>query len=810
MYKCLNKNDTLGIYEIALALKTELATKSEFMHIGKSYQMLESPLVVSGNGIYPSDIQLQGMLYGRILRSPHPHARILDIDVTEAENLAGVAAVITAEDLPNVRYGSAVKDRFVLARDTVRFVGEAVAAVAATDPEIAENALKKIKVSYKLLEPVFDAELAMSEKTPTLIHPDYEQYSTKSAAHVYASHVVKGIPNICNHYSIRNGDVENGFAEADYVVENRFVTTFSQHCALEPHSSVAQTTLEGGVIIWTGAIIPHRIVKQVSETLQIEPSKVRIVQTMVGGSYGVKCSMEIEPICAALSLKTRKPVKIALSRREEFLTMVRHPFVVHVKDGVMKDGRLVARSIKCILNGGAYTGDSGNAVTKTCAFGTTSVYRIPNFSFDSYRVFTNLPLSGAFRGFGSPQVLWATEQQMDILAFKLGIDPVEFRLRNLLDDGDVSVLGEHMHRPYLKECLLKAAESIDWREPPKKFGPWKIAKGISIGTKYSRGDTIANAAVKLEPDGGLTVIVTAVDSGQGLRTVLAQITAEVFRVPISSVRVTFPDTAYTPYDDGTISSRGTYTTGNAVKIACEDLKAQMFRAAAAKLKVTPESLEIANGNISNSRTGQSLNFQDLFTTSMASVPGFVGDEGEFIGRGKWIVRTTKMEPTTSQPIELKPGESARVCSFYTPGAQAAKIAVNQETGEIRVLKFVSVVDVGRALNKSIVEGQVNGSAIMGVGLTLSEEMNFENGQLLNSGFLDYKLLTVMDSPSKFETVILESAEIDGPYGAKGAGEIGIVPTSAAIGNAVHNAIGIRIKEAPILRKTILDLIRLGS
>lgn len=807
LFKALNeKAEIQNALKTRMSLRSELETPKKFLHIGKPYQMLETPLIATGNAVYPSDIQLQGMLVGKILRSPHAHAKIRNIDVTEAANLPGVAAVITSKDLPNVRYGSAVKDRFVIASDTVRFVGEAVAAVAASDPDIAEEALLKIKVEYEILPPVFDAEVAMSDKTPAVLHPDYDSYSTKSAAQVYASHVIKGVPNLCNHYSIRRGDVEAGFDRADYIVENRYVTAFSQHCALEPHSTVAQATNDGGVTIWTGAIIPHRIVKQLSEALQLRPSKVRIIQTMVGGSYGVKCSMEIEPIVAALSLKTRKPVKIVLSRREEFLTMVRHPFVVYVKDGVTKDGKLVARSIKCILNGGAYTGDSGNAVTKTCAFGTTSTYRIPNFSFDSYRVFTNLPLSGAFRGFGSPQVLWATEQQMDVLAFKLGIDPVEFRLRNLLDDGDISVLGERMHKPYLRECLVKAAEAINWREAPRKVGRWKIAKGIAVGTKYSRGDTIANAAVKMEPDGGVTVIVTVVDSGNGLRTALAQIAAEEFQIAIDSVQVAFPDTAYTPYDDGTISSRGTYMTGNAVKLACEDLKSQILRAAAKKLQVSYDSLEIAEGKIRSIADERTMGFEELFTNSIASVPGFVGEEGEFIGKGKWIVRTTKMDPETSQP--LKPSEPVRVCSFYTPGAQAAEIAVNDETGEVRILKFVSVVDVGRALNRSIVEAQVNGSAIMGVGLTLSEEMNFEDGKLLNSGFLDYKLLTTLDIPDKLETIVLESAEVDGPYGAKGAGEIGIVPTSAAIGNAIHNATGVRFKEAPILRKTILDAVRI--
>ncbi|MGI0092142.1 MAG: xanthine dehydrogenase family protein molybdopterin-binding subunit, partial [Nitrososphaerales archaeon] len=670
-----------------MALQPELKSREEdFLHIGKSYSLLESPLVVTGNSSYPSDIQLPRMLFGKILRSEHAHAKILSIDATEARKLAGVVAVITGSDLPDVRYGSAVKDRYIIARDTVRFVGEAVAAVAATDSDIAEEALRRIKISYQVLPSVFDAEIAMSPDAPAIIHPEYDSYSTKSAARVYASHVIKGVPNLCNHYSIRRGDVEAGFANSDLILENRFVTGFAQHCALEPHSSVAQTTLDGGVIIWTGAIIPHRIVKQVSETLCISPSNVRIMQMMVGGSYGVKCSMEIEPICAALSLKTRRPVKIVLSRKEEFLTVVRHPFVVYVKDGVKKDGTLVARSIKCVLNGGAYTGDSGNAVTKTCAFGTTSTYRIPNFSFDSYRVFTNLPVSGAFRGFGSPQVIWAIEQQMDMAAFKLGIDPVEIRLRNLLDDGDTSVLGERMHAPFLKECLLKAAEAIKWREAPKTVGDWKIAKGIAIGTKYSRGDTIANAEVKLEPDGGLTVIVTAVDSGQGLRTVLSQIAGEVFQIPIESVRVAFPDTAYTPYDDGTISSRGTYTTGNAVKLACEDLKSQMLKAAAKKLQASVDSLDISNGKIRVVGSERSLAYEELFTTSMASVPGFVGEEGEYLGRGKWIVRTTKMDPETSQPVDLKLGQEVRVCSFYTPGAQAAEVAVNVRTGEIKVLK----------------------------------------------------------------------------------------------------------------------------
>lgn len=787
-----------------MALQPELKPEKDFLHIGKSYQMLESLQIASGNASYPSDIQLPGMLFGKILRSEHAHARIVSIDSVEAEKLPGVFAIITGRDLPDIRYGSAVKDRYVIARDVVRFVGEAVAAVAATDPEIAEEALRLIRVTYEVLPAVFDAEIAMSHDTPAIVHPEYDSYSTKSAAHVYASRVEKGVPNLCNHYSIRSGDIEAGFRNSDLIVENRYTTGFAQHCALEPHASVAQRTSDGGLTIWTGAIIPHRIVKHVSETLEIPPSKVRVVQTMVGGSYGVKCSMEIEPICAALSMKAHRPVKIVLSRKEEFLTVLRHPFVVYVKDGVKKDGTLVARSIKCILNGGAYTGDSGNAVTKTCAFATTSTYRIPNFSFDSFRVFTNLPVSGAFRGFGSPQLLWATEQQMDSVAFKLGIDPVEFRIRNLLDDGDISVLGERMHDPYLKECLTKAAEAIRWKEATKTLGDWKIAKGIAVGTKYSRGDTIANASVKLEPDGGLTVIVTAVDSGQGLRTVLSQIAGEVLQVPINKIRVAFPDTAYTPYDDGTISSRGTYTTGNAVRLACEDLKQQILRAAVRKLQTSIDDLEISNARVHVIGGERSVSYDELFTTSMASVPGFVGEEGEYIGRGKWIVRTTKMDPVSSQPLDLKAGQSVRVCSFYTPGAQAVEVAVNMRNGEIRVLRVVSVVDVGKALNRAIVEGQINGSAIMGVGLTLSEEMNFEEGHLLNSGFLDYRLLTTMDSPEKFEAIILESGKIDGPFGAKGVGEIGIVPISAAIGNAIHNATGIRFNDAPISRRTIIN------
>ncbi|MGI0091891.1 MAG: xanthine dehydrogenase family protein molybdopterin-binding subunit [Nitrososphaerales archaeon] len=787
-----------------MTLQSELEQSVEFRQVGKPHILMEAPLIMSGKAQYPSDITMAKLLHGKVLRSSHPHAKILSIDTSEAEKIPGVKAIITSKDLPDVRYGSAIRERYILARGVVRFVGEPVAAVAATDIDTAEEAIRAIKVTYEDLPAIYDAEEALKPTTKIIVHPDFESYSAKSAALVYTARILKGIPNITNHFSVKRGNVQAGFDEADLIVENKFSTSFGQHCPLEPHSSVAQVTPDGGVTIWTGCAIPYRIVQQVSETLQIPQSKVRVIQSMVGGSYGAKNNMELEPICSALSIRTSCPVKIVLTRKEEFLTVVRHPFVVYVKDGIKKDGTIISRSVKCYLNGGAYSGGSGNAVARNCAFCITDSYKVANLSVDTYRAYTNLPPAGAFRGFGTAQVLWAIEQQMDIIAYKLGIDPVELRHRNLLQDGDISGLGERVHNLPIKECLAKAAEAIKWKkEPPRKVGDWRIAKGIAVGSKYSQAPTTSVASVKLYSDGSLNVIVTTVDSGQGIRTAMAEVAAEELQVPMDMVRVTFPDTAYTPYDDGNISSRGTFNQGNALRLACKDLKKQMFRAAAAKLECPVDNLQISDGKVIDRESGKSLVYRELFSARMSSVPMMVGEEGEFIGKGTWMVRTSKMDPATSQPVDLQPGQEVRICAFYTPIAQTAEVAVNVRTGELRVLKVITVADAGRAINRSAVESQLNGAALMGLGLSVSEEMNFEDGILLNSGFLDYRLLTTLDSP-EFEAIIMESNQIDGPFGAKGVGEVGMVAVGAAVANAIHNATGVRLFNAPITPKSILD------
>lgn len=791
-----------------MALKQELEQIPEFRHIDKAHVLMEAPLVVSGKAQYPSDIQFLNLLHGKLLRSPHPHAKIVSIDTSEAEKIPGVKAIITSKDLPDVRYGSAIRERYILAKGVVRFVGEPIAAVAATDVETAEEGVRAIKVHYEELPALYDAEEALDPKTKVIIHPDFDSYSSKSAALVYTANIPKGIHNVTNHFSVKQGNVESGFEEADLVVENKFSTSFGQHCPLEPHASIAQATSDNGVTIWTGCALPFRIMALVSETLKIPQSKIRVMQTMVGGSYGAKNNMELEPLCTALSIRTSCPVKMVLTRKEEFLTVVRHPFVVYVKDGVKKDGTLVARKVVCYLNGGAYAGGSGNAVARNCAFCITDSYKAVNLSVDTYRAYTNLPPAGAFRTFGTSQVIWAIEQQMDVIAYKLGMDPVELRKRNLLQDGDVSGLGERVHNLPIKECLAIAADKIKWKEEPtRSIGDWRIGKGIAVGSKYTQAPGTSIAYVKLFSDGSLNVITSTVDSGQGIRTAMAEVAAEELQVPMEMVRVTFPDTGFTPYDDGNISSRGTFYMGNAVLLASKDLKRQMLRAAADKLNCSVQELDLSDGKIIRKNSTESLVYRDLFSARMSSVPLMVGEEGEFVGRGTWMVRTSRMDPETSQPVELPSGnEQVRICAFYTPIAQAVEVAVNVKTGELRVLKVVSVVDAGRAINRSAVESQISGAAIMGMGLSMSEQMNFEDGKLLNSGFLDYRLLTTLDTP-RFETTILESNQRDGPFGAKGVGEVGMVAVGAAIGNAIHNAVGVRLHDAPVTPKAILDKIQ---
>ncbi|MCL5960163.1 MAG: molybdopterin-dependent oxidoreductase, partial [Chloroflexi bacterium] len=560
---------------------------------------------------------------------------------------------------------------------------------------------------------------------------------------------------------------------------------------------------DGTITVWSSAQTIYGIKQMLCDALDVSSSKVRVIVPYVGGGFGGKVEIKTEAIAVALAQKSRRPVKVPFSREEVFVcATVRHPMVVYLKDGVKKDGTLVAREITMILNGGAYS-EYGYLTTRNAAFGAVGSYKIPNFKLDSYGVYTNQPIGGAFRGFGSAQVIWAIEQQMDMLAEKLGLDPVEFRMKNALQEGDINVSGERAHSVGARECLRRAAEAIEWSTRTRNDGNvWKRGKGIALGNKYSIAPTASCAFVKVHDDETIEIRTSADEMGQGSRTVLGQMAAEEFKVGMGKIRVVAGDTSITPYDQGSISSRTTYNTGNAVRLACKDVKRQIFEKAAERLEASPDDLETAGGKVYVRGTPQrSLRFGDLFSPTLFAAGKFLDRGAEFLGKDTWYQMSTGEDPDT--------GQGGRLVAFYIHGAQAVEVEVNVETGEVRVDRIVSAYDMGRAVNPKLCEAQIEGGIGMGIGSALYEEMVLDNGTVLNPTFMDYKIPTTLEIPSgeKVKAMIVEAPHSEGPFGAKGLGEGVMIPTAPAIANAIYNAVGVRIHDLSITREKVLNALK---
>ncbi|MFH0814023.1 MAG: xanthine dehydrogenase family protein molybdopterin-binding subunit [Pseudomonadota bacterium] len=768
-----------------------------FSAVGKRVFRTDAIEKVTGRAEYCVDLVLPWMLYGKILRSPYPHARIIEIDTKKAESLNGVRAVITARDVPDTRYGLGLNDEPIMARDKVRYIGEPVAAVAAETLEIAEEALELIEVTYEELPAVFDPEEAMEINPSVIIHSDLPHYK---ALPVLPPKLDPERPNICNHLPIRVGDVEQGFKEADYVLENKFTTSMVSHCPMEPHNCVAKVEPDGSVTVWTSHQALPLAKSQLSDAFLLSPSKIRIRGPYVGGGFGCKTSIKGEGIGVALAQKANRPVKIVLTREEVFsCTSGRFPFVIYLKDGFKKDGTITAREVKLILNAGAYS-EAGYLTVRNVFFGIAGQYKTPHFKFDSYGVYTNHLPSGAFRGFGSPEVLFAIESHMDMIAEKLSLDPVEFRMKNALKEGETNILGEMMQSVGAIECLKKVSDAIEWGKKTEGEGAWKTGKGIALGNKYSLAPTASQAAVKVHHDGTIEIRTMATELGQGSHTVLAQIAAEVLDVPVENIKVLFGDTEISPFGHGAFSSRQTFNDGNAVRLACLNVKKQILEKAAKILNVNPDDLETKGGNILVTGSPQvALTIKDLFTPAALSGIPFVDEGGEFIGKATWY--------TTAIPIDPKTYQSKKATAFYAYNAQAVEVAVNIETGQVKILKHVSAADVGRAINPTTVEGQIEGGMHMGLGSTLMEKVIFKEGKVFNPLFTNYEFPTVIEKPDVTESIIVEANHPEGPFGAKGVGEATLTAGAPSIANAIYDAIGVRFKELPITPEKILEALQ---
>jgi CO/xanthine dehydrogenase Mo-binding subunit len=752
--------------------------------IGASILRVDAVEKVTGRSLYGADLKLPKMLHGKVLRSPLPHARILHLDTSRAERLAGVKAVATGKDL-NIRYGLVIRDQPPFADEKVRYIGEPVAGVAAVDAETAEEALKLIRVEYEELVPVFDPLQAMEPGAP-LVHEGLGDYWNVPVFFPKAG------TNIANHFKIRRGDVEQGFRESDFVTENTFTTPMAQHCPLEPHVSIAQFEPSGRLTIWSSTQHPYSVRRETARFLNRPINQVRVIVTCVGGGFGSKVMLKLEPMCVALAMKVKdfRPVRILLTREEEFYgSVVRHPTMTTIKAGVRKDGTLVAFRTRMVFDTGAYA-DAGPVATRSAGMAVTGPYRIPNVFGDFYCVYTNKTVAGAFRGFGVPQLMWAVDSTMDILAQGIGMDPVELRLKNALEEGDVSVTGQVLHSVGIKDSIRKAAEAIEWGKKPGKF------RGKGIGTLYKMTQTPSSSAafVKMSEDGSVEVLSSTVDMGQGSSTILAQIAAEELGVEVKNVRIVSPDTDVTPFDHGTASSRSTFHMGNAVKQAAADARKQLFEVAADQLECRPEDLECRGG------------FIYVRGSKGPGTPISSIRMGITYGRGQPITGRGVFSVPDATPLDRETGQGSYPSIFWLYGAQGVEVEVDPETGKVNVLRVSAAHDLGRVINPLTCEQQVEGAIVTGVGLALLEEMVVEKGKPVNRNFLDYRIPTSMDAP-EVKSIFVEATHKDGPYGAKGVGEPALAPTAPAVGNAVYDAIGVRIKELPITPEKILKALK---
>lgn len=790
-----------------MSTKVEFIKRGEeqFYILGKSVERIDAVPKVTGEAVYGYDLSLPKMLYGKIKHSSIPHGIIKKIDVSKAEKLAGVRAIITGKDAPDSRYGLVLFDRYVIAKDRVRFIGEAVAAVAADTPEIAEKALDLIEVEYEELPAVFDPEEAMKPDAP-ILHPDLKKYKTSITGGPW---IPFDIPNLNNYRRVVFGNVEEGFKNSYLIVENKYKTSMVQHAHMEPQSCVCSYNPDDdSYTVYTSTQSPFRFRFELSLALNVPENKIRVVSPLVGGGFGNKLTIYAEPIACLLARKTGRPVKIVLTREEVFtFTTVRPPTITYIKDGVSKDGTLLAREIKFYVNGGAYSGGSGISVYTYLAAQGIATYKPKNIKLEIFSTYTNLPPQGPLRGVGPAIIDLAIERQMDILAKKLGLDPVEIRLKNIPKQGEENVFGETVDVD-LSKIILTAYNVLKQRldEGDKPTYPWKRGIGIALSEKYSLAPTASSARVKLREDGVIEVFIGSTEIGQGNYTIMQQLVAEEFKVPMDRVKiVAAADSELTPFDEAQMSSRTTVALGNALLLACEKLKENIAKYASKKLNEDANYLEVREGYVISKRNpDKKLKLEDLFARGKIRTGTFLENEGELIASANWYI-PAGVDKETGR-IYDKYGNKVfeRIVNFYTPAAIASEVWVNVETGQIKVKKLVAAVDAGKVFNPKLVEGQIVGGSAMGLSIALYEELKWQKGYALNANFADYSLIQHADLP-EMEVIATETPLSHGPFGARGVGEVGLL-ASIAVPNAVSDAIGKDVKQIPLTPEYILKLL----
>ncbi|WIV11691.1 xanthine dehydrogenase family protein molybdopterin-binding subunit [Proteiniborus sp. MB09-C3] len=764
-------------------------------YIGQRVNRVDGIKKVTGDLKYVDDIKMPGMLYAAVKRSPYPHAKILSIDISKAEKLPGVKAVTIGQDFPK-RVGLYLADKTFLAVDKVRYRGEAVAAVAAETVEIAAEAVKLIEVEYEELEPVTDAIEAMKPGAP-LVHPELGDYT-----HAPIFHTVPGT-NISEHFKLRKGNAEEAFKQADYVLESSFYVPHIQHCPIENHVAIAKYDRDGSLTVWASCQSPYAVRGALSAAFGIPLNKLRVISPAVGGGFGAKAGTTLEGIVIPLSMKTGRPVKLTYSREDEFCnSYVRQAMHSKFKTGVTKDGKIVAEEIEFVWDGGAFT-EYGVNITKSAGFAMAGPYEVPNIHGDSYCVYTNHPVGGPYRGFGMAEIHFCIEQNMDTVANAIGMDPIEFRKLNAHKPGGKTATSAPVYDNCgLVECIDRVAKDIDYYTPSEQPSDSKKirAKGIACGMKAPSmpNDVASSAVIRLNEDGTAYLQVSAQDIGQGSDTALTQIAAEMLSIPPEKITINTGDTANQPYEWQTVASRITFCAGNAIVKAAEDVKRQLIELASIKLSTYPRDLKLEDGHVvSTQYPDKKVSYAELALG--LTMPDGSGVHGPIIGRGSFI-------PENVKNFDLETGQGDKPVAFWTYGANAAEIEVDTETGHIKVLKVSACWDVGKVINPTLIEGQVEGAIVQGLGSALFEEIKLDKGKFLNQSFMDYKIPAVGDMPEMMVSFV-ENEQHDGPFGARGMAEPAMIPSAPAIANALYNAIGVRMHQIPLTPERVLKAIK---
>lgn len=733
------------------------ANPRDFSIVGTSVARVDGADKVTGRAKYAGDLIVPGMIEGKFLRSPYAHARIRTIDTREAQALPGIVAVLTSKDFtdigPYIGRGKN-KDQPIIAVDRVIYAGQPVAAVAALDRATAEEALTRIHVDYEELPAVIEVDEAMADGAPRL--------------HDFAER------NICARAELVKGDVEKGFAEADEIVEDTFEFPMIYHYSMEPHTGIARVDSDG-IQIWTSTGHPFGVRQEIAEIFRYPLSQVRVHVNFVGGAYGSKSGGKIEPLVVALARKAGCPVRVVQTFAEAMATCRRHAIRCKLKTGVMKDGTLVAKQAEIYLNTGAYA-ETGPIVTGRTLTRILGPYRYPNLKINSYCVYTHTVSAASFRSIGGPQTAWATESQMDIIAQRLGLDPIELRRKNLVKKGEEI---RPKYKPLdadLAEEFQLVLDRVGWDGPISKEG---YGRGVGFGTTDPGAPLASTSTVHVLADGSVVLLCGTVELGQGAKTVMSQIVAEELRVPLGRVAIRPIDTAFTPFDRSTGSSRSTTVMGKAVELAGGDARRQIVELAAEYFECPEEAVILKDGEASAG--GKRITYGELIHKHFAM------QGGELVGTG---YAHSGMAAEPANPL------------FWEIGIGAAEVSVDRETGKIRVKKYVTAADAGKALHPLQCEGQDEGSAMMGFGHTFYETYQFESGQIINATLVDYKVPTFDDLPEEFESILIEDGNGPGPYGAKGLGEGGIIPVAPAVANAVAWSTGARVKSLPLTPEKI--------